>query len=306
MSLGGRTSRGLGRIKLDDDVKNLAKFDLASREGIIAFVFGRNADLLPIRDTPVDVSLDHSQMLETVELEIIPKGPIMVASGSSSDAVDHLPMVAWNNEEWRQIVPGTSLGGVLRSIATRILRSLDQTTELAELLFGAANGSGFAGRSAVEVPDVLATRAAKPERWFRSGKEDPAYSQIVSENEDVAAHVAIDRWTGSVADGRLYFSLEPWDLELAPAVLRLNTKRLARAAQIMAVQTNRSGGADVLEKAALALYLLTLSEFRDRNPGIGYGTTRGYGTVEVKCDLPLPCASMKAAWTEYLDAQNAV
>ncbi|MEV6981855.1 RAMP superfamily CRISPR-associated protein [Sphaerisporangium sp. NPDC051017] len=79
-----------------------------------------------------------------------------------------------------------------------------------------------------------------------------------------ADHVALDRWTGGAADGRLFSVLEPYDVDWEPIRLSVDLTRLGAERDI-----------------ALALLLLTLRDLAGGRLPLGASTNRGFGDIEV-------------------------
>lgn len=79
-----------------------------------------------------------------------------------------------------------------------------------------------------------------------------------------ADHVALDRWTGGAADGRLFSVLEPYAVEWEPIRLSIDLTRLG-------------AGRDT----ALALLLLTLRDLAAGRIPLGASTNRGFGDIDV-------------------------
>ncbi|SDG62360.1 CRISPR/Cas system CSM-associated protein Csm3, group 7 of RAMP superfamily [Sinosporangium album] len=129
-------------------------------------------------------------------------------------------------------------------------------------------------------------------------------SDILDRLEDLgmaqADHVALDRWTGGSAAGRLFSVLEPHAVTWSPIRLTIDLNRLGAHKDI-----------------ALALLLLIL---RDHDAGripLGTSTNRGFGDIKVteitltgdRWPTPTPltqvlntpeAAGIARAWTEYL------
>lgn len=120
-----------------------------------------------------------------------------------------------------------------------------------------------------------------------------------------ADHVALDRWTGGAADGRLFSVLEPHAVKWEPIRLSVDLTRL---------------GAE--RDSALALLLLTLRDLADGRIPLGALTNRGFGDIDVTeitlTGGPWPepvtlsralgspeISSIAQAWTDYL-AQELV
>ncbi|GGO20280.1 hypothetical protein GCM10010116_40660 [Microbispora rosea subsp. aerata] len=115
-----------------------------------------------------------------------------------------------------------------------------------------------------------------------------------------ADHVALDRWTGGAADGRLFHVLEPYAVDWAPIRLSVDLVRLGDE-----------------RDHALALLLLTLRDLAAGRIPLGALVNRGFGDIEVEVitltggpwtepvALPEALVSREAgpiaeAWTRYL------
>lgn len=94
----------------------------------------------------------------------------------------------------------------------------------------------------------------------------------------VSDHVAVDRWTGGAAPGRLFSVLEPMGTAWEPIRLSIDTR--ARPAPS---DGWRPDDADVLDHdLQLVLLLLLLRDFADGWVPLGSGITRGLGHVTVE------------------------
>lgn len=116
-----------------------------------------------------------------------------------------------------------------------------------------------------------------------------------------ADHVALDRWTGGAADGRLFSVLEPHTVEWEPIRLSVDLTRLG---------AEWSG-------SALALLLLVLRDLAAGRVPLGALSNRGFGDIDVteitltggpwpdQVTLPQALAGpeiapIAQAWTDYL------
>jgi hypothetical protein len=139
---------------------------------------------------------------------------------------------------------------------------------------GQATTADRQGLGAVAVDDCYATARLDATRWrevcgARPGQDQAATREWLAEHGlHPAHHVAIDRWIGGAASGRLFSLLEPHRLGWEPLRLVVDPRRLRRA-------PGASGD------AALALLLLVLRDLRHGRVPIGYGTNRGLGAIEV-------------------------
>jgi CRISPR/Cas system CSM-associated protein Csm3 (group 7 of RAMP superfamily) len=135
-----------------------------------------------------------------------------------------------------------------------------------------AVGGILPGRGALRVEDCYATARLQPEQWSRiaAGADERQVRRALDDaglpEWDPAQHVAIDRWTGGAARGRLFGVLEPHGVAWAPLKLDVALDRLPRALQL----------------AALALLLLVLDDLAAGRLPLGYGTNRGFGAVTIE------------------------
>lgn len=163
-------------------------------------------------------------------------------------------------------------------------------------LFGSAPhrpGSGDHGRGALIVDDCHAVVSIPADLWNRvhgSGADDSAadddpagpggggaspLEQLRAYGLERADHVAIDRWTGGAAEGRLYSVLEPHGLRWQPITLTLDLNRLAAA-------PSTADGDSPVGDAAYALLLLVLRDLQAGLLPLGGATQRGMGEVTVE------------------------
>ncbi|MDR0959180.1 MAG: RAMP superfamily CRISPR-associated protein [Propionibacteriaceae bacterium] len=97
---------------------------------------------------------------------------------------------------------------------------------------------------------------------------------------DFVTRNSIDRWTGGVADGMLYSSLEPYatDKEAWRSIIvEIDFDRLRSAHN--ASDVDQAHNTD--PKTALTLFALVLRDLVDGWVPLGFGTTRGLGSIEV-------------------------
>jgi hypothetical protein len=103
--------------------------------------------------------------------------------------------------------------------------------------------------------------------------------------ERLFTHVAVDRWTGGAAENMLFHVQEPAAANWDPIRMSLDTGRL-------------NDFAGDLGGKVLALFLLVLRDLADGWLSMGFGGTRGRGTISVSQitftgrDLPDPWAAL--------------
>lgn len=311
--IGAAKTRGLGKIKLEKII--IRKHDLGNAAGLFDSLLNQN---LKQKWHDIKQNLETYQAPTKLSLDISwqPKDPVMVKAEGDGIAVDILPLVSQVNSGVRFVIPGSSIKGVLRAHAERIVRTVcNQETQdnfLAQVdldlineLFGAAEkkkpilkgekqkSQGTIGAFAID--DCYGTLPITTEHWsavenaaksendeFGSFKEELGTALNITNGTNPfhllqpAMHVAIDRWTGGAAEGMLYSVLEPVGVEWESIGIHLDLARLEKY---------HSG----LVQPAIALLLLVLRDFANRKIPIGYGTNRGMGTVEVT-EMKLNCS----------------
>lgn len=298
LRIGAAKTRGLGKVRLE--VTTIHQQNLRDREGIFDVLLkgGESCQWQALKPQAYNPPAKL-----TLEIAWHPRDPVMVKTEGEGIAVDILPLVSQVNGRVQFVIPGSSIKGVLRAHAERIVRTVcaqptpDNFLEQVKLglvdeLFGKAENSrtkhseGKIG--ALLIDDCYAKISIDPQNWsnvenqakgeqeefqpfqnaLRTALDLPANS---SENPfrtlQPAMHVAVDRWTGGAAEGMLYTVLEPIGVPWEPIGIHLDLERLQQA------QSNPV-------KPAIALLLLVLRDFSDRKIPIGYGTNRGMGTVE--------------------------
>lgn len=293
--LGAAKTRGLGQVKLI--ATNIEKHDLSNAQGLFDSLLNRN-----IEESWKSIQKDEYKPPERLALTITwkPREPVMVKAEGDGIAVDIMPLVSRIDQKVHFVIPGSSIKGVLRAHAERIVRTvchcstqdgfLEQTRlPLIDELFGAAekNSRGQpAGKiGALFVDDCYALESMQPDNWLKVETAPKANTGELKEFKKVLAaaldgcqepfrklqpamHVAVDRWTGGAAEGMLYSVLEPIGVEWNPIGISLDLERLKQC---------KEGNF----QPAIALLLLVLRDFANRKIPVGYGTNRGMGTVEV-------------------------
>lgn len=172
-----------------------------------------------------------------------------------------------------------------RRHAEAFLKQLDGL-EAVRMLFGAARrkpddaSSAYAwGAGALTVHECVSETAIPTDVWDivvngvpdnGDGKDRPGLpasvrDALASRGLDQADHVAIDRWTGGVADQLLFSVLEPHGVDWEPIRLTVDLTRLGDHRDV-----------------ALALLLLVLRDLEQRRLPLGGMVNRGFGDVTIE------------------------
>lgn len=291
--LGAATTRGLGRIKLQDEKIEIQ--DRASKKGILEVLRGGVAKqaVTDLLEADPDVAPKPQEVLR-LTVTWAPRGPVMVKAGYDGIAVDSLPLMTGRDGQLAPVLPGSSIKGALRSQAERIVRTvkprpapqptlggqptafLDQIEglELVEWLFGSTGGddSGATvrlGRGALRVDDCLGA-SIDPAAWqaIESASTPEGLRTALNGHRSRwqhAYHVAVDRWTGGAADNLLFTVLEPFDQQWEPIRMEVDLARLP----------------DAHRQPCLALLALTLQDLEAGRVPLGFGVNRGMGDLSV-------------------------
>jgi CRISPR/Cas system CSM-associated protein Csm3 (group 7 of RAMP superfamily) len=187
--------------------------------------------------------------------------------------------------------------------------------ELIEALYGAA-GKGpkedaqyeddqrvrMPGLGALSVHDCLLDKPITRAEWRQLLSVNPgqdqqkptALRQIIDKPDStwkdfrVATHVAIDRWTGGAAESLLFSRLEPaadgtHEFELSLDVDRI-APSLPAGAATAGFKTNTLDEHELtkIRQAAFGLLIATVRDLARGRVPIGFGTTRGLGSITVE------------------------
>ncbi|MGW4031657.1 RAMP superfamily CRISPR-associated protein [Streptomyces sp. NPDC004838] len=185
---------------------------------------------------------------------------------------------------------------------------------VAESAAGGGTGSGRdagpdRGAGAVTVDDCFATSSVPQALWNTLlGIVPDDGQQATGTDTDTSAglpgwaadhgfaradHVAIDRWTGGAAEGRLFSVLEPTRTSWEPLTLTVDPARL-----------DAHGG--MVGHAAMFLFLLVLRDLAEGRIPLGWGTNRGMGDITVDAvTLTLPDRATPVSLDEYLAGPEA-
>jgi CRISPR/Cas system CSM-associated protein Csm3 (group 7 of RAMP superfamily) len=310
---GGGKTRGLGRLAASGIT--ITAHDLATRTGILKRLAGTGN---PEPWAELKQAAFATAPIETVTIQIdwTAVTPVYSQAGMSGITIDALPLTSAKGAGARSLVlPGSAIKGALRSQAERICRTLARTFEepatkhlktiaipLVETLFGAPGRSDkdaagepaktCMGRGALGIDDCFFGPDISTGNWNDLVREHHADDKIKvamaqekidaigwkqpTDNRDGGAylsqHVAIDRWTGGAAEGFLYNRLEP-PKGSGMFRLTLDGGRL--------VTDDKGTRGAHAKQAAIALLLFVLRDLVRGRISIGFGGTRGLGSISI-------------------------
>jgi CRISPR/Cas system CSM-associated protein Csm3 (group 7 of RAMP superfamily) len=309
ITVGAGHSHGLGRLRVASCTRHLV------RSAVSAFdrLFGSCWDTHPITsESPNDA----------VELRLSGMTPVLSlgarnAGDENASVVDLWPLLGPAGPDGTRplLIRGTSLRGVLRSTAERVVRSilgdplmirLDERGRLEDedhpaqidlplvsALFGAAAHAGRLRphKGAIRVADLVADHRVQQAHWAQARTAARTLKTQGKHAEDlrlpramqqagwhVRHHVAIDRWTGGAAEHLLYTVLEPPVTTWRTEVV-VDEGRLRR--NLLADNFELNGTVDDQAAAARNLLALALDELHRGAARVGWGTRRGYGRLAI-------------------------
>lgn len=260
--------------------------------------------------TGQEVTIDSSNIGSVrnntiIHIDFDSVGAVFTKASIVGTIVDVIPRIEKKNGEASLIIPATSIRGVLRSEGERIIRTMlgesvnsnsphfEQTQlPLVNAMYGASPqnlldtdiitsgvDSETVGRASLSISSAfaslgpiadwenvlkIATTKKKTSETERTEIEESLVRACSQLPLAFTHHVAIDRWTGSAADKMLYTVLEPLTGEWKGLVVEFDDSRLRQQ-----------------REPALALLIHSLQSLHSGAIGLGWGTTRGHGTVRI-------------------------
>jgi CRISPR/Cas system CSM-associated protein Csm3 (group 7 of RAMP superfamily) len=306
VEIGAARTRGLGGARLEDIQRT--RVDLTDRSQVLAWLCGQAgatpaaghaadsaSESEPVPDPDPDPGPGSGSESRTladgrlgIEITWSAVTPVMVQASTVNEpnpehgrAVDTVPLRTAGTEPGdsaRLLLPGSSIKGVVRSHAERIVRTLRNIDELPGRLLDQLNderltvvGALFGTAGGYPGSDPARSKEHQPtgpERDGRRGALSVRDCLGTSLAERVVTHVAVDRWTGGAAENLLFCVQEPAAADWEPIRMSLDVRRASRAEDADGAQ-------------ALALLLLVLRDLADGWLALGFGGTRGRGSIEV-------------------------
>ena len=297
LRLGRGTTKGFGLFSVQNVSIQLQR---ATQDGLFQRLAGTGETIdLVMQDVK---ELSQSTY---IDIEFASVGGVFTKASTAGTIVDVIPRVEPHNGSASLILPATSIRGVLRSEAERIVRTLlsiemspeashiDQVrVPLVEAMYGASpttkagidqstvsTEDATIGKACVSVSAAfapicdwdqwrevleIATRKKSSYENDRTNAEQKLVKATAGLPLEFTHHVALDRWTGAAADKMLYTVLEPTSGQWSGLRLELDEKRLGER-----------------YLPALALLLHTLQSLHSGDIGLGWGTYRGHGTIQI-------------------------
>lgn len=309
--VGAAGSTGLGLVRLVEP--RLRRWDLATRAGLLATLRGQG-QVFPIREQAEECPPTADEWpthLLRITIRWRPRGPLGVQVAAEGEVVDAFPRTTSTPDGVRLELPGSSIKGVLRSHAERIVRTVAGRRAPEEFLaqmraeglgpvadlFGTAKDrvSGGENRHGALTVHPCLSRAALPLGLWQKVRRPPGVGPDGSAPplDPSAALAAMQRAVQDLnqvaAAGELWFTV-------AHHVAVDRWTGGAADARLFAVLEAHATGPDAWQPMvldldwrrlrdrplpALALLLLVLRDLCDGWVGFGHATTRGMGGVVV-------------------------
>jgi CRISPR/Cas system CSM-associated protein Csm3 (group 7 of RAMP superfamily) len=301
---GSCKTRGFGTMKLEDPVVDFYDFSCAAE--LDKWLYGEQSSsrgLDSLNTGHEVVKLRPNQRYE-IKINWAPISRIMVKSGRDGIETDMLPLVSKLPGGISPVIPGTSIKGVLRSQACRIMRTIfgqdpsgnERYLDIVNDMFGDKNTSG---RVFVEDVYLSSPTGISNKDWIEENKNELDNFTV---HED---HVVIDRFTGGASEGALY-SARPVPRRVVSMADRSEREICWNPIKItidfsskLNAQRNRE------QLAKLALMELIIRDMRDGLVPIGFGTNRGFGDIEIRDvarsdDYMRDEIKIKEAWGQFI------
>ncbi|MDA8066981.1 MAG: RAMP superfamily CRISPR-associated protein [Thermaerobacter sp.] len=304
VSFGALKSRGMGILRLERDVEILEQ-RMDRFEGVLAWL--RDGGHRTPLESLGTKSYDSKRLKITIKWH--PDGPLLVKAGQEGFAVDILPLVAHRGpQELSCVLPGTSLKGVLRCQAERIVRTvldlpLPETADsrrrflgqiesvpLVDCLFGVpkppekSNGReeeggnhsskpfGQGWQGALQVSDCLAQPQWRSQDWL----------QMTMTSDEATLQKMLDTPAFRGLQHAFHVAVDRWTGGAASGMLYSVLEPHGWQWEDLRLTLDWNRVPQESRLPALALLLLLLAHLREGWLAFGYGGNRGLGAVEVE------------------------
>lgn len=316
--IGAAKTRGLGKVKLSISSIHEQKF-MADTIFDVLLEGGKQHswDTLKPTDYPSPARL-------TLNIAWQPKDPVMVKAEGDGIAVDILPLVSQVDSGVRFVIPGSSIKGVLRAHAERIVRTvleiditpdhegkpkfneqikllkMNKPIELVDVIFGAAEKSknnGSEGKiGTLYIDDCYATIPMTSANWS-AVENETKMTKPSSDDSNAYLKTRLGKALGiaepyQVLQPAMHVAVDRWTGGAAEGMLYSVLEPIGVTWEAIGLQLDLDRLQkynSTLVKPAIALLLLVLRDFANRKIPIGYGTNRGMGTVEVT-EVAMSCS----------------
>lgn len=277
---GGCRARGMGKMYLTDTEINY--YDFANDNTALDLWLENIPSSINSLDSFITHQLNREKSFH-VKINWKPESNLMVKSGIDGISTKIMPLVSGVDGGLAPVIPGTSLKGIFRAHARKIISTVleDDAAKIIDDIFGDKDRIGR-----LMIDDVYCnTEQPVPfEEWI---SEDAAtLDRLTTENQ----HAAIDRFTGGASQGALY-NARPvknsctWE----PIIMVLSTYPEIPAGTL---------------KQELALLKLLVRDFSEGYISVGFGSGRGLGRISRDIEAEYinfpPDDELQESWNNFL------
>lgn len=332
VSLGAAKTRGLGRVVLERP--RIERFDLDGPAGTLALLrrlawddpAGNRVGDRPAPSAVVPpAAAPHAPPRLSIEIDWRPLGPLMVKAGADGIAVDTLPLLGGCEGGLALLLPGSSVKGVLRSQAERIIRTLldlplssqrdpkrrflEQAREVPLVgdLFGQAGETSDAGEApdheggplpglgAVGVDDCYGQHRMARDAWDRVLTADIEASQAGASSP---LRSALDKAGAKDWTAGFHVAVDRWTGSTADSALFTVLEPHAVAWEPIRLAVDLERLPQERQAVAVALVMFLVRDLAAGRLPLGFGTNRGMGAIAVETvrlrgrGLPGPLATI--------------
>ena len=254
---GGCKTRGMGKLYLIDTEINYYDF-MNDDSALDSWLENKPAAINSLENFSKP-QLNKNESFN-VKINWKPESNLMVKSGLDGISTKIMPLVSGIDEEGKiiaPVIPGTSLKGLFRAHARKILNTLkSEKFNIVDDIFG---DDQKAGRLMIDDVYCITEQSALFENWIE--EDSNTLNILTSENQ----YVAIDRFTGGASQGALYNARPVKNLFAWEAVnMTLNI--------FPEIPDN-------ILNQELALLKLLVRDFCEGYISVGFGSRRGLGKI---------------------------
>lgn len=288
LTIGAGSTRGLGKFSLID--LHIEQENWSTRAGLFAILNGKSPKL-SLADLKKHSYKIKPQVKPRLDITIWFKtsDALMVHSDNDLNFINYLPLVTKQLGNKNVLVlPGSSIKGMLRSQAERIMRTLLSHNQANKILpsplpivselFGCAREESKQAKAGqLRVMDCYSSTNFSAAHWrsLLETRNSASLQKVLNrlyfnkQGLRLAYRNAVDRWTGGSAGPLLHTRLQPLLCEWRP----------------MQLQYDMSGLADSDNDncyLGLSLLLLLMRDIYHHRMALGFGKNQGMGTIDVK------------------------
>lgn len=276
---GGCRARGMGRMYLTGTEINF--YDFANDDTALDLWLENSPSAINSLDSFIMPKLNDEKSFH-VKINWKPEANLMVKSGLDGISTKIMPLVSGVGEGLAPVISGTSLKGIFRAHARKILSTVleDGASKILDDIFGDKDRVGR-----LMIDDVYCNNQPVPfEDWIT--EDAAALDRITSENQ----HVAIDRFTGGASQGALY-NARPVKSSCAwePIIITLDSYPEIPEETL---------------KQELALLKLLVRDFSEGYISVGFGSRRGLGRISRDIEAEYmnfpPDDELQESWNKFL------